>query len=356
MIFQAQIRSVTRGMMIVLLVSMALPTTFGFARMPLPSSFAIASSSSLSKSGLAAEVTSSMNQKDDTLASGGEDTDSRFEEFVEFLQAKQTEIIQQLEAVEAKPSGATFSRDAWGLFEDDKGNSGGITRVIQGGSVVEKGACSLTVIRQGILTADRAATIRYRQPDKITNSIQAGDKYSAVALSMVLHSANPMVPTFRSDVRVFLVQSPGGGDSKGEGETLAWFGGGADLTPYYLFEEDIRFFHGLYRDLCDSHLDDSLFSYASMKKACDDYFYLPARGEHRGTGGIFFDPAGNIREHGFCPRCHRHVDAIVVAHCGEATITAIYRPAKAMAIAPAGEIFRIQLVVRPGRQVWLGQR
>jgi coproporphyrinogen III oxidase len=252
---------------------------------------------SVSGTGLAATAEqSSRNKIDATVASSGEDTDSLFEDFVEFLQAKQTEIIQQLEAVEAKLSGATFSRDAWGLFEDDKGvgnkgvNSGGITRVIQGGSVVEKGACSLTVIRQGILTADRAATIRSRQPGKITNPIQAGDKYSAVALSMVLHSSNPMVPTFRSDVRIFLVQSPGGSDNKGE--TLAWFGGGADLTPYYLFEEDIRFFHGLYRDLCDSHLsglDDSLFSYASMKKACDDYFYLPARAEHRGTGGIFFD-------------------------------------------------------------------
>jgi coproporphyrinogen III oxidase len=296
MTFQTQLRSVTRGMMCVLLVSMALPTTFGFARIPLLFSSAI-TSSSVSGSGLAAAVKSSTNQQDDTLASTGEDTASLFGDFVEFLQAKQIEIIQQLEDVEATPSGATFSRDPWGLFEDDKGtgnnagNSGGITRVIQGGSVVEKGACSLTVIRDGILTTDRAATIRSRQADKITSPIQAGDKYSAVALSMVLHSSNPMVPTFRSDVRVFLVQSPGGDDSS-KGETLAWFGGGADLTPYYLFEEDVGFFHGLYRDLCASHLsewDDSLFSYASMKKACDDYFYLPARAEHRGTGGIFFD-------------------------------------------------------------------
>jgi coproporphyrinogen III oxidase len=286
--------------MCVLLVSMALPTTFGFARIPLLLSSAVASSSSsISGAGLAAAVKSSIDRKDDTLASTGDDTDSLFEDFVEFLQAKQTEIIQQLEDVEATPSGATFSRDPWGLFTEDKdtgskvGNSGGITRVIQGGSVVEKGACSLTVIREGILTADRAATIRSRQADKITSPIQAGDKYSAVALSMVLHSSNPMVPTFRSDVRVFLVQSPGGGDdNSSKGETLAWFGGGADLTPYYLFEDDVRFFHGLYRDLCDSHLselDDTLFSYASMKKACDDYFYLPARAEHRGTGGIFFD-------------------------------------------------------------------
>jgi coproporphyrinogen III oxidase len=296
-----QLRSVTRGMMCVLLVSMAaLPTTFGFSRIPLLFSSAMTSSSSSSSSsgtGLAAVA----NKSDDTLASTGEDTDSHFEDFVEFLQAKQTEIIQQLEDVEAKESsGATFSRDPWGVFDDDNdgtenkvGNSGGITRVIQGGSVVEKGACSLTVIREGILTADRAATIRSRQASDSDNNIQAGDRYSAAALSMVLHSSHPMVPTFRSDVRVFLVRSASGG-----GETLAWFGGGADLTPYYLYEDDVRYFHGLYRDLCDDahssagSTDESeslLFSYARMKKACDDYFYLPARGEHRGTGGIFFD-------------------------------------------------------------------
>ena len=70
-------------------------------------------------------------------------------------------------------------------------------------------------------------------------------------------------------------------------------GGGADLTPYYLFEEDIRSFHRLYQKLCSAHnLDDDHageFSYLAMKHTCDEYFYLPARQEHRGTGGIFFD-------------------------------------------------------------------
>jgi coproporphyrinogen III oxidase len=78
-------------------------------------------------------------------------------------------------------------------------------------------------------------------------------------------------------------------------------GGGADLTPYYLYDDDITFFHGLYRDLCNEKQqqqqqlqqhdddDDQLFSYPRMKQACDEYFYLPARKEHRGTGGIFFD-------------------------------------------------------------------
>ena len=122
--------------------------------------------------------------------------------------------------------------------------------------------------------------------------IKEGDTYAAAALSIVLHTRSPMVPTFRSDVRIFMVvPSTSDSDSAGE-KVMAWFGGGADLTPYYLFDDDISFFHGLYRDLCQNHFPSetpSSFSYSHMKQACDEYFFLPARSEHRGTGGIFFD-------------------------------------------------------------------
>mmetsp|Transcript_27993 Transcript_27993/g.39429 ORF Transcript_27993/g.39429 Transcript_27993/m.39429 type:complete len:394 (-) Transcript_27993:169-1350(-) len=207
-----------------------------------------------------------------------------FQEFTEFLQKTQTEIIATLEAMDG--SGAKFSRDTWGKFLSDADesttmNSGGITRVIQGGDIIEKGACSLTLIQQGVLTAERAAAIRGRQKDGFP--VNAGDTYSAAALSIVLHSRSPLVPTFRSDVRIFLVQHSAD-------NSMAWFGGGADLTPYYLVEDDISEFHAMYKGLCDNSLSSfDEFSYETMKKACDDYFYLPARSEHRGTGGIFFD-------------------------------------------------------------------
>ena len=206
-----------------------------------------------------------------------------FDQFKNFLVKKQEEIVNQLEKIEPK---ARFTRDTWGLFEPQAENStpgsrplpaGGITRVLQGGNVIDKGACSLTLINEGTLTADRAASIRSRQDI----DIQTGDKYAACALSMVLHTKSPMVPTFRSDVRVFLVQTK-------DNKCLAWFGGGADLTPYILFEDDIRFFHQCYKDLCDQN-PDPLLTYQDMKEECDEYFYLPARQEHRGTGGIFFD-------------------------------------------------------------------
>ena len=94
--------------------------------------------------------------------------------------------------------------------------------------------------------------------------------------------------TFRSDVRIFLVQSTKDGKDK----SMAWFGGGSDLTPYYLIDDDIISFHSQLKSMCDAHFppnNEYNLSHEKMKQNCDDYFYLPARMEHRGTGGIFFD-------------------------------------------------------------------
>lgn len=222
-------------------------------------------------------------------SSQGHDTsedDDVFSRFASFLLQKQTEIIDQLEGMDTEK--ATFSNDTWG---DAINASGGITRVIQKGSFIEKGACSVTIIRDGILSRERASSIQGRQQNQNEPAqVKEGDRYSAAALSMVLHTRSPMVPTFRSDVRIFKVES------KSSKTSFAWFGGGADLTPYYLFDEDIKSFHSEYRNICHEHFkgkdnDNDLGekTYRDMKTLCDEYFYLPARAEHRGTGGIFFD-------------------------------------------------------------------
>jgi coproporphyrinogen III oxidase len=97
---------------------------------------------------------------------------------------------------------------------------------------------------------------------------------------------------------------------------MAWFGGGADLTPYYLFEDEVRHFHRMYRDLCDEYLSEiSGFSYQSIKKECDAYFYLPVRSEHRGTGGIFFDDMEATES----SSSGGHLVAFVASDCGEAS-------------------------------------
>jgi coproporphyrinogen III oxidase len=218
---------------------------------------------------------------------------SSFDDFVSFLERQQDEIIQQLESIEQ--GAAVFFNDPWGLYNgasspntDDAAaaSSGGRTRVLQGGRIFEKGACSLTVLRQGVLSADRAQAMSGRTTGNTV--IAAGSTYRAAALSMVLHSRSPHVPTFRSDVRVFEVLH---NNDSTEDETLAWYGGGADLTPYYLEDDDISFFHQCYKNLCGRYNlgGQASFDYSTMKRACDDYFYLPARQEHRGMGGIFYD-------------------------------------------------------------------
>jgi coproporphyrinogen III oxidase len=208
-------------------------------------------------------------------------------------------MIDEIEQIDG--SGASFSLDRWGAFENGNDDgihkmSGGITRVLQGGNVVEKGACSLTIIRDGVLSAERAKTISGRNNhDRGVNEanhepiVRAGDVYSAAALSVVLHTRNPFIPTFRSDVRIFLVKSS---NDSSLGSSVAWFGGGSDLTPYYLIDNDIVEFHTHLKELCDRHssnTNNDNLSYQKLKRSCDEYFYLPARAEHRGTGGIFFD-------------------------------------------------------------------
>lgn len=90
-------------------------------------------------------------------------------------------------------------------------------------------------------------------------------------------------------MRIFLVQT---GSREDKGTSVAWFGGGSDLTPYYLIDDDITSFHMNLKSMCNAHFppnNEYKLSYAQMKQNCDEYFYLPARSEHRGTGGIFFD-------------------------------------------------------------------
>ena len=274
---------------------------------PLPRLLSLRSGNQEPKTASSSTKLSAANESSAAAAAAAASTPKEeleiFHSFTEFLLEKQAEIIAQLEELEAQQhSSATFSKDAWGIFENLKEKSalpkvgaGGITRVIQGGSIIEKGACSLTVIQNGVLSPERARAIRARQPKEDDDDndndddeeddfvIGSGDFYSAAALSIVFHSRSPMVPTFRSDVRIFLVQDVSSKERKRP--VMAWFGGGADLTPYYLFDEDVTFFHTMYKDVCESNGQD----YAALKKCCDDYFYLPARSEHRGTGGIFFD-------------------------------------------------------------------
>ncbi len=162
-------------------------------------------------------------------------------------------------AFEAKDGEARFGSDAW----DRPGGGGGVTRILSGGRHLEKAAVNFSAVEG-------------ETPEQLTERLAVDSaRFFATGVSVIVHPANPHAPTFHANLRYFETDS---GQS--------WFGGGADLTPCYLYDEDARDFHGVIKAVCDRH---DVADYRAWKKTCDEYFYLPHREEARGVGGIFFD-------------------------------------------------------------------
>lgn len=187
-------------------------------------------------------------------------------QFEAFLYESQAEMCSRLEQLE-ETSGAKFCVDDW-AHDTGKGR----TRVLQGGNVFEKAGVNISVV-QGTLSAERARAMSARCRD----GIEQGKPYQAAALSLVLHTQSPFVPTLRGDVRVFSVDSP---------SSSVWAGGGTDLTMYYIDRPVFIAFHKHWRKTLQGH---DVSAYNDMKRQCDDYFFLPSRQEYRGVGGIFYD-------------------------------------------------------------------
>jgi len=162
-------------------------------------------------------------------------------------------------ALEQADGAVRFREDLW----ERQGGGGGRTRVLEDGAVFEKAGVNFSDV-DGQFSEEFARQI----PGE-------GRSFTATGISLVLHPRNPYVPTVHANFR-FL--------SKG---FKSWFGGGADLTPYYAFREDVVHFHRVWKQVCTRH--GSPVDYASFKKWCDDYFFLAHRNEPRGVGGIFFD-------------------------------------------------------------------
>lgn len=184
------------------------------------------------------------------------------EKFSNWIKEIQNIITARVESIDGKEK---FLEDRW--QRPDGG--GGITRVIQHGAVFEKGGVNTSEVFGKI-------TPQIREQLKIE-----GEEFFACGVSLVLHPFNPMVPTVHANFRYFEVY-----DNSGQ-VTDSWFGGGADLTPYYLFEEDARYFHQCFKDSCDK---TGAGLYTKYKQQCDNYFVNHHRGgERRGVGGIFYD-------------------------------------------------------------------
>jgi coproporphyrinogen III oxidase len=178
----------------------------------------------------------------------------------------QDRICEALAALDGSP----FREDVW----ERPDGGGGRSRVLQNGQVFEKAGVNVSIVH-GVLTPQAAASMGGGKNLSSEQDLQ----FFATGISLVIHPHNPMAPTAHANYRYF---ERGGGQKKGSW----WFGGGADLTPAYLFEEDVAHFHRTHQEACNRH--DPSF-YPLFKKWCDDYFFIKHRNETRGVGGIFFD-------------------------------------------------------------------
>jgi coproporphyrinogen III oxidase len=183
----------------------------------------------------------------------------------EFFRKMQDEITAALEILDG---GEKFFQETW----ERPGGGGGRTRIMQEGAIFEKAGVNFSAVHG-------------ESPESILNSEQKLT-FFATGISLVLHPRSPKIPTVHANFRYF-EQSNG----------QAWFGGGMDLTPYYLDEEDAVHFHRTLKTSCDKH---DPFHYPRFKKWCDEYFFIKHRAETRGIGGIFFDnlSANDVREQG----------------------------------------------------------
>jgi len=226
----------------------------------------------------------------------------------EYFEQLQSTICVAIEDLDGK---ARFGSDPWNRPE----GGGGLTRVLQNGGVFEKAGVGVSTVF-GMMPESIAARMNINP-----------SAFFATGISLVFHPTNPMVPTVHMNYRYF---------EKEDGDR--WFGGGSDLTPYYLFPEDAIHFHSTLRSACDS-IDQSY--YRRFKKWCDEYFFIKHRQEERGIGGIFFDYLRDDPEKGFG-----------LAQAGGNAFLSSYVPiVKRRLNEPWGEPERNWQLVRRGRYV-----
>ena len=188
------------------------------------------------------------------------------------LQELQADICQQIENVDSKE---TFLKEEWKRDTNSQIESGGgITTILRDGKVFEQAGVNFSLV-QGKLP---------KSMSKVLTGFDEIMPFTATGISLVIHPYSPLHPTTHANIRYLEV-----------GEQ-SWFGGGMDLTPYYLDKDEVIHFHQTLKQTCDKHNPDF---YPDFKKRCDQYFYLPHRQEARGIGGIFFDYLGRDEEDPF---------------------------------------------------------
>jgi coproporphyrinogen III oxidase len=215
-----------------------------------------------------------------------------------------------------------FLSDAWEKPQGEALQGHGITQILENGSVFERAGCGFSHVTGPRLPPSATQT----RPEL------SGAPFEAMGVSLVFHPRNPYAPTVHMNVRMLSAQTP-------DGQTVAWFGGGMDLTPYYGFEEDAIHFHQTCRDALAPH---GANLYPRFKTWCDDYFCLKHRNEQRGIGGIFFDDFSELgSEKSFA----------VLQSVGNAFLKAYMPIVEKRIHTPYGERERAHQLYRRGRYV-----
>jgi coproporphyrinogen III oxidase len=178
------------------------------------------------------------------------------EEVKNWFMSLQDNICDEIEKTDAH---AKFKQDDWIRAN----GGGGRTRILENGNIIEKGGVNFSAVHGST-------------PKNILDALNLSESdFFATGVSIVMHPTNPMVPIIHMNVRYFEMSNG-----------TSWFGGGIDLTPHYVSEQDSQFFHTKLKAACDKN---NLNYYKEFKKWADDYFYIKHRKETRGIGGIFFD-------------------------------------------------------------------
>ena len=172
-------------------------------------------------------------------------------------------------AVSQKDGGTAYVNDSWAKDPGELLQGNGITQILENGTIFERAGCGFSHVKGPKLPPSATQ----HRPEL------TGSPFEAMGVSLVFHPRNPYVPTVHMNVRTISAKLA-------NGETVSWFGGGMDLTPYYGFEEDAIHFHQTCKNALSPYGENL---YPRFKAWCDEYFYLKHRQEQRGIGGIFFD-------------------------------------------------------------------
>ena len=280
----------------------------------------------------------------------------RVEEYVCKLQE---DIVSAFERLD--PNAPQFKRDSWLRAEGGRGVSCVFAIPVPASgagsahqeTVLEKGGVNVSIVH-GMLPPP--AIKQMRADHSTIPDVQTAVPFFAAGLSLVIHPRNPHAPTVHCNYRYFEITEKPSEEEAAQGKPgkliAWWFGGGADLTPSYLYEEDAVHFHKTLKTACDPHGADV---YPAFKKWCDEYFHITHRGESRGIGGIFFDdlcnePHKRFEEGAARPKSPEEIFAFVKA-AGDAFVPSYIPVLERRWKTPSTEHEKRWQLIRRGRYV-----